>query len=690
VTRSALAVVAACLLILALCSGAAQATVTIDSFETSRTMIQAGAHPSLTASFSFGASGGSEAVKSVDLGAPAGFFVNPTAVPACAGADFAAFECSPSSQVGLITLRADHGGNPTRLLGTAPVFALAPGAGAVARFGFVAPILNTAIEIPVRARSSSDYGPTFGFQDLPPATPLTSAALTLWDVPADPQYDSGRFAAGSTAAPAGCPEAESASCVVAPTASNGPAIPLLHNPTTCPGGPISSRLDVTTHQHPDNVLTATTTMIGNTGCGNNGFTPILLAGLTTAQTRSASDLSLDLLMVDPGFFTPGSLDQAQIQSASLALPAGFEIDAGSTAALSTCSDTQFAPGSGVPSNCPFASQVGPFSLAVAGLDAPLDGLAYFGSPEPNGTYRILLTASGSGIDAKLVALLRPGTDGGPVTFSLSNLPQLPLEELQLDLAAGPGLLVTPARCDSYLAQGTIAPWSSPSAPAWLTVSTMALTSTGPGAGPCPGPATDVDLSLAPSSILANGNSTSVAIATVADPDGIPVPADDIAFSSSDPGQRISAVTDNRDGAYTVRITASTAVGAATITAVDTSVSSPPVGTATLTQFVSDPPSPTPTVLSTPSALRQPLATLTRKPARQGHDRTPTLRFSSSQPGSTFSCKLDNRPFRPCSSPKILPKLGLGPHSFSVRAISPAGLSSEPMTCRFTVGPRPIH
>ena len=65
--------------------------------------------------------GDPEAARNVVFNAPTGLFGNPRAVTQCPLVDFALDECSPNSQAGLITLRADYKGNPNYLLGTAPI-----------------------------------------------------------------------------------------------------------------------------------------------------------------------------------------------------------------------------------------------------------------------------------------------------------------------------------------------------------------------------------------------------------------------------------------------------------------------------------------------------------------------------------------------------------------------------------------
>lgn len=81
----------------------------------------------------------------------------------------------------------------------------------------------------------------------------------------------------------------------------------------------------------------------------------------------------------------------------------------------------------------------------------------------------------------------------------------------------------------------------------------------------------------------------------------------------------------------------------------------------------------------------PRTTLRRTPGKLVHDRTPTFRFSSNEPGSTFQCRLDGKPFRSCHSPFTTKPLTLGPHTFKVRARDDSGkLDPSPASYGFKV------
>ncbi len=84
-----------------------------------------------------------------------------------------------------------------------------------------------------------------------------------------------------------------------------------------------------------------------------------------------------------------------------------------------------------------------------------------------------------------------------------------------------------------------------------------------------------------------------------------------------------------------------------------------------------------------AARRRPQTRIGRRPGRVTRDRTPTFRFTSTEAGSIFLCKLDRGRFRRCRSPFTTSRLRLGRHVFRVRASAPGGAADRsPASWRF--------
>jgi DNA-binding beta-propeller fold protein YncE len=81
----------------------------------------------------------------------------------------------------------------------------------------------------------------------------------------------------------------------------------------------------------------------------------------------------------------------------------------------------------------------------------------------------------------------------------------------------------------------------------------------------------------------------------------------------------------------------------------------------------------------------PVTRITRGPRAVTNDPTPTFGFSSSEPGSTFRCKLGSSLYSACNSPKTTQHLADGTHTFYVRATDPDGnVDPTPARRTFTV------
>ena len=88
----------------------------------------------------------------------------------------------------------------------------------------------------------------------------------------------------------------------------------------------------------------------------------------------------------------------------------------------------------------------------------------------------------------------------------------------------------------------------------------------------------------------------------------------------------------------------------------------------------------------PAADKTPPDTkIVKGPPKKTHKTTVKFKFTATEAGSTFQCKLDGKPFKPCRSPKTYKKLKPGKHVFKVRAIDKAGnVDATPAKRKFTV------
>jgi subtilisin-like proprotein convertase family protein len=78
-------------------------------------------------------------------------------------------------------------------------------------------------------------------------------------------------------------------------------------------------------------------------------------------------------------------------------------------------------------------------------------------------------------------------------------------------------------------------------------------------------------------------------------------------------------------------------------------------------------------ITAPTDRTPPETTITKRPPNTTTKHKATFAFRSSEPGSTFECRLDgNLSFSRCTSPQIVRRMYAGAHSFAVRARDRAG------------------
>jgi hypothetical protein len=553
----------ACAAVLLALPGSAAAAIGIASFSLSASTAQAGAHADWNLAFSFEDPGEPETAREASVELPPGFWLYPDAIPHCTDNQFATSECPISSQVGVVAIRGNLGADPNFDLGQAPVYLLAPEGTELARLVFPVPPAETPVEVPVVADPATGYSLVLLFEDLPEATPIASIDFELWGIPAAPDHDDLRF----PIVPGGRP-------------SNLPQAPFTRNPTACSSTDIAI-LHARSYEDPSEVSSRETPSPGITGCDKIRFEPFLsFQPIATTETATAAGFDLELEV--PADLAPQDRSTSDTQTVSAFTLPGLQVNAAAASQRTACTLAQAHLDDISPAVCPAGSKLGAFTAAVGGVENPLEGNVYFGGSESSDSYRLFLLAASPRIQLKLPAQL--SSDGG-VDVAIP-LPQLPLEELNLQVSAGTSLLTTAGECGAFRGISEVTPWSEPNIA--FVVSTPFTIVSGPGGSPCPEAATST-------------------------------------------------------------------------------------------------PQPQPSRATTTSQQR-PVVAIRRHPPRRGHDRTPSFRFTSSVAQSSFNCKLDRRPWRPCHSPLTLRRVSLGSHVFRVRAISPSGEVSAVALYRFRVVP----
>ncbi|HUC08044.1 MAG TPA: hypothetical protein VMR96_08135 [Solirubrobacterales bacterium] len=264
-------------------------------------------------------------------------------------------------------------------------------------------------------------------------------------------------------------------------------------PTRC-GDPESSttRARIDTWEEPGNYAEAEFTLPTPTGCNALGFAPTLEARPTTTAADSPSGFEVDLHI--PQNEDPESTATAHLKKTVVTLPEGLVINPSSANGLAACTQAQLGMVGGVPNadpvRCPDAAKIGSVTALTPVLDHPLGGTAYVAAPHENpfgtllGLY-LVIDDPQTGTLVKLAGKVEANPNTGRLTTTFDNNPQLPVEDVKLNLRGGATApLRTPATCNKYSTTSSITPWSAPESGPPETPSDAYKISKGPGGGAC--------------------------------------------------------------------------------------------------------------------------------------------------------------------------------------------------------------
>ncbi len=397
--------------------------------------------------------------RTINVNLPTGLVGNPQAVPQCtrqALDEEGAAEslCPYGSQIG--ENKANIGG--FGLAANDPVYNMVPPPGVAAQFAFIQSGIVVFLDSGVR--TGGDNGITTHVRDIPERN-ITFNTTTIWGVPGEASHN-GERCYESTVGEAECPV-------------NVPSTPLLTLGTSCQGPEEFSSEELGTWEDEHLVLPPAryTTLdnegnpVGLTGCQRlQPFKPLISIAPDTSYADTPAGLSVDVKMqqgLNPeGFATPG------LENTTVVLPEGVVINPGQATGLVACQPSQESlgtePDGEVNENaasCPSASKVGTDEISSPLLRDKLEGDVYILQSNPP-DLQLLITASGDGVNLKLVGNVHLNEQTGQLTTTFEKTPDIPFTEFKLNFSGGAqAALATPTRCGTYESTADFTPWSTP-------------------------------------------------------------------------------------------------------------------------------------------------------------------------------------------------------------------------------------
>lgn len=464
--------------------------------------------------------------KDILIGLPPGLIADPLAVPRCGTNES---PCPTDTQVGTFIVHASVVGVPIALLG--PIVDLVPSEGRAAELGMVTP-LGTLVLAGRLARGQQGYGLTLAASDLPGLS-IVSLQITLWGYPADRAHDAQR---GETCSGQGRSAGPEESCEGGGSAGGEERLPFLTLGDDCASAQTAT-LAADSWEDQGAYVQAQARLPAQTDCEAPPLRPEL--SVRPDSSRAQAPVALDVNISERQ--SEGEVTAAPpLREASLRLPAGLAINPGVGNGLQACaasgpsgfdvptgrnaaglaltpgelgegeelpeaplgfSEPQLTPG-----HCPSASVIGIASARTPLLAEPLQGRVYLAAPGCGGPgqqsctaqdaadgnlYRVYVELGGVAergspqAQADVIVKATGQIEADPtgrLTVRLSELPQLPLGELSLELFGGPSaLLANPETCGPAQTTGVLTPWSAPDEPAATVSSSYEVGNCNPGA-----------------------------------------------------------------------------------------------------------------------------------------------------------------------------------------------------------------
>jgi hypothetical protein len=457
---------------------------------------QAGSHPyQLTLALAFNNNSGDDSAsdepREVAINLPAGLLYDANAAPQCERAEldsetttpFQAGECPASTVVGEETLFVAGQGSVT-----VPVYNMVPPPGTTAELGFTA--FSTHVLMDATIHNGSDgYALTIRISKLPQLQILFDS-LALWGTPTEEFHSAGRGGSPTTVPPS--------SLLTLPTSCGAPPVFLGEILSTWQTPAAGAGPGVSFVSH-DNQRSP----VGLTGCDALGFTPTLMVAPSTPHADTLTELSVQLAEPQEGLSAPGVLKVSDLQNTAVALPQGLVLNPGVTAGLRACQESEAGLSNEDAPACPASSKIGDVLIETPLLRNTLRGGVFVLGSEPP-SIKLLLAASGEGVNLKLPATLELNETTGQPTLVLDGAPQLAVSSLKVILSGGAhAALVSPPVCGQYTSSADFMAAGSPLVEEAPRTSTFAVES-GVGGAACGTPSFAPALSAGSSTDQAGG------------------------------------------------------------------------------------------------------------------------------------------------------------------------------------------
>jgi len=276
-----------------------------------------------------------------------------------------------------------------------------------------------------------------------------------------------------------------------PKFGNGQA--LLTNPVNCAESrqnPPLVRAKANSFQEPNKFATLTLPQPPLVGCEalkfetkdpSTGKGQVGFSFRPTSTQGSTPVGALNHLHIDqPGLTDPAGLVTPELKDSTIRFPEGMNLNPSSANGLATCTEAQIGyRGKGFPMptpmrftdaqpNCPDASKLGNAEIKTPLLDNPLQGALYLAAQGENPfgsliAVYLVVNDPPTGVIIKLPGEVVPDPVTGQLTVTFNNNPQLPFEDLILNIRGGGprSQFATPEVCGTYNTTATWTPWSAP-------------------------------------------------------------------------------------------------------------------------------------------------------------------------------------------------------------------------------------